>query len=82
MLRLTLNHERLEIPHTNYVAQCNMVPNNCKYVHAYQDMIPLKLTDQVLATVSCKFALPHLLQFKTENNLSSIKSNTHMRKFL
>ena len=28
MLKLTLINSRLEIPHTNYVVQCNTVPNN------------------------------------------------------
>ena len=40
MLKLTLIHSRMEIPNTNYVLQCNMVPNSCKHVHAYQDNLP------------------------------------------
>ena len=28
MLKLTLINSRLEIPHTNYVVQCNTVPNS------------------------------------------------------
>ena len=74
MLRLTLIHEGLEIPHTNYVVQCNMVPSNCK-VNMYMHIRIWSPSSNGL--VQIKLALPHLLQFKTENNLSSIKSNIH-----
>ena len=28
MVKLTLLNSRLEVPHANYVVQCNTVPNN------------------------------------------------------
>ena len=44
--KLTLIDSRLEVPHTNYVVQCNTVPNNNTivnmYMIVYQDMIPFK----------------------------------------
>jgi len=48
MLKLTLIHSRLEIPHTNYVVQSNTAPITCKYVHAYQDMIPFKNNQKLI----------------------------------
>ena len=59
MLKLALNHLTLEIRRENYVVQSNTVPNNCKYVHVYQDMIHFennkKLIMCLATTVSCEF---------------------------
>ena len=62
----TLIHSRLEIPHTSNVVPCNIVPNNYNYLHAYQDMIPFKITRTSrrasYSLVRIWLALPCLLQ--------------------
>ena len=47
MLKLTLINSRLEIPHTNYVVQCNTLPNNDTIASMYvyiRISSPLKIT--------------------------------------
>ena len=50
MLKLTLINARLEIPHVNYVGQCNTVPNEntIANMYMYRDMSPFKNNQKLI----------------------------------
>lgn len=56
--------------HSNDVVRCNTMPNNCKYVHAYQDIIPFK-NSQKLITCKLQSRVAHTPMIAAHYNLSA-----------